>query len=219
MTHPHARSLDTAVAHLSNADSRLAEVIRAAGPCRLDLRKTSTVFGALAESIVHQQLNGKAAATIFGRLTALMPRGRGGFTARNVLELPDDALRGAGLSRNKLLALRDLARRTSRREIPGPARLERMDDEEIIAVLTTVRGIGRWTAEMFLIFRLGRLDVMAVDDLGLRRGHAIVMGRPGETDRKALLTYAERWRPYRSVASWYLWRAVELARTPREDGG
>lgn len=212
MTRLSSIDLDAAVSHLVEADERMARVIRAAGPCRLALRQTSSVFGALAESIVHQQLSGKAAATIFGRLTALAPEEAQDLTATELMRLPDEALRTAGLSRNKQLALRDLATRSIQGEIPSLERLRRMEDEEIIEVLTEVRGIGRWTVEMFLIFRLGRPDVMAVDDLGLRRGHAVLMGRPDETDRKTLLAYSERWRPYRSVASWYLWRAVELAR-------
>ncbi len=201
-----------AIAHLRAADARLAAVIERIGPPKIELRHTSSIFLALARAIVYQQLSGKAAATIFGRVCALFPRGERDFNARNLLAIPAPQLRGAGLSNNKLLALTDLAERTLAGEVPTLAQLRQMDDEAVIEALTRVRGIGRWTVEMMLMFRLGRADVMAVDDLGLRQGHAILLGRSGETERKALAAYAERWRPYRSVASWYLWRAVELAR-------
>ncbi|MEQ8496766.1 MAG: methylated-DNA--[protein]-cysteine S-methyltransferase [Gammaproteobacteria bacterium] len=201
-----------AVQHLRKADPRLAGIIDQVGPPKIALRHTASIFLALARAIVYQQLSGKAAATIFGRVCALFPRGERDFTARNLLALPSARLREAGLSNNKLLALTDLAERSLAGEVPTLAQLRQMDDETAIAALTRVRGIGRWTVEMMLMFRLGRGDVMAVDDLGLRQGHAILMGRRGETERKALAAYAERWRPYRSVASWYLWRAVELAR-------
>ena len=201
-----------AVAALSAADPRLAKIIDLVGPPRLEIQHTSSVFVALARAIVYQQLSGKAAATIFRRVCELLPRGERDLTAARVMALSESALRGAGLSNNKYLALRDLARRSLDGEIPSLARLRRLDDEAVIETLTPVRGIGRWTVEMMLIFRLGRPDVMAVDDLGLRQGHAAIMGRGGETDRQKLMRYAERWRPYRSVASWYLWRAADLRR-------
>ena len=204
--------MDLAVEHLRAADPKLARVIDASGPCRLQIRQTSSLFVALAEAIVYQQLSGKAAATIFGRVCNLFPGKRRGLNAKNVLAVEAADLRAAGLSQNKMLALQDLAVRTVGGDVPGLARLRRMDDEAIIATLTQVRGIGRWTAEMLLMFRLGRPDVLAADDLGLRQGHAFVIARRKMTERKALLRYGERWRPYRSVASWYLWRAVELSR-------
>jgi 3-methyladenine DNA glycosylase/8-oxoguanine DNA glycosylase len=178
----------------------------------MQIQLTSSLFVALAEAIVYQQLSGKAAATIFGRVCNLFPGKRRGLNAKNLLAAEAAHLRAAGLSQNKMLALQDLAARTRAGEVPGLGRLHRMDDEEIVATLTCVRGIGRWTAEMLLMFRLGRPDVLAADDLGLRQGHAFVIGRKQMTERKVLLRYGERWRPYRSVASWYLWRAVELAR-------
>jgi 3-methyladenine DNA glycosylase/8-oxoguanine DNA glycosylase len=203
---------DAAIAHLRAADPKLARIIDASGPCRMERKHTTSVFVALAEAIVYQQLSGKAAATIFGRVCDLFPGNRRGLNAKNLLAADAANLRGAGLSQNKMLALQDLAARTVAGEVPGLARLRRMHDEEIVATLTRVRGIGRWTAEMLLMFRLGRPDVLAADDLGLRQGHAFVIGRKKMTERNALLRYGERWRPYRSVASWYLWRAVELAR-------
>lgn len=201
-----------AMNYLSNADKKLARIIRQVGPPRIEIRQTSSIFVALAQAITYQQLSVKAAATIFARVCDLMPLGKRGLNARNVSKASPAALRGAGLSNNKMLALKDLARRSLAGEIPSIARLRKMDDEAIIEALSAVRGIGRWTVEMMLITRLGRGDVMAVDDLGLRQGHAVVVGKKGETDRKTLMAYAERWRPYRSVASWYLWRAVELSR-------
>lgn len=203
---------DAAVAWLRAADPRLARIIERVGPFRMKVQETSTVFVALARAIVYQQLNGKAAATIFERLCRLMPRGRRGLTAANLMRLDDAALRGAGLSRNKLLALRDLARRTLSGELPTLAKLRRMSDDDAVEALTAVRGIGRWTVEMLLITRLGRGDVLAVDDLGLRQGHAVIMGRRAPSAPRALAAYGERWRPYRTVASWYLWRAADLAR-------
>lgn len=201
-----------AVEHLREADPRLVSVIDWAGPCRLRSPRSATLFAALARAIVYQQLSGRAAGTIFDRVLNLYPGGRRGFTAERVLATPESALRAAGLSRNKLLALRDLAMRVESRDLPGLVSISRLDDEAIVQELTRVRGIGRWTAEMFLMFQLGRLDVLAVDDLGLRQGHALLLGRGNETDRVTLARYGERWRPFRSVASWYLWRAVERAR-------
>jgi 3-methyladenine DNA glycosylase/8-oxoguanine DNA glycosylase len=197
---------------LRRADPRLVPIIDWAGPCRLVVERPVSLFSALGRAIVYQQLSGKAAATIFGRVCALYPGGPRGFTPTRVLATPEATLRAAGLSRNKLLALRDLAERIESRELPGLAMLRRCGDDEIVAALTEVRGVGRWTAEMFLMFRLGRLDVLAVDDLGLRQGHAILAGRDGESARDVLAGEAERWRPYRSIASWYLWRAVDRRR-------
>jgi len=206
-----------AIRHLRRADPRLVRVIERAAKPRLVAQTPATVFAALARAIVYQQLSGKAAGTIFGRVCALYPGRLRGLTARAVLATPDETLRAAGLSRNKLLSLKDLAGHVADRRVPARRRLEGMDDEAIVAALMQVRGIGRWTAEMFLLFHLGRPDVLAVDDLGLRQGHAIVVGGTGQTSREALLADGERWRPYRSVASWYLWRAVELARAGELD--
>jgi methylated-DNA-[protein]-cysteine S-methyltransferase len=202
-----------ALSHLRAADPTLARVIDAAGPFRLALKDTASVFGALAEAIVYQQLNGRAAATIYGRVCALFPRRAGGPTPEGVLRLPDAKLRGAGLSQGKLLALRDLARRTKAGELPTLAEARDLSDDEIVARLTTVRGIGRWTAEMLLIFRLGRADVLPVDDYGVRKGYALAYRKRALPTPKALAAAGERWRPYRTVASWYLWRVLDT-KTP-----
>ena len=198
-----------AIQHLRASDPGLARLIDATGPFRLRQQKTSSVFGALAEAIVYQQLTGKAAATIFARVCALFPHTRDGLVARRVLRTSDEKLRGAGLSRSKVLSLRDLARRAEDGEIPTLAEARVMEDHEIVSRLTEVRGIGRWTAEMFLIFRLGRPDVLPVDDYGVRKGFAVAFRKRALPTREAVERRGIRWKPYRTVASWYLWRAAE----------
>lgn len=200
-----------AVAHLRASDPGLARLIDAVGPCRLELQTTQSVYGALVEAIVHQQLSGKAAATIYGRVRALFPRSPQGPTPRNILRATDARLRGAGLSRAKVAALRDLAHHTASGEIPELPELRALEDEEIVERLTRVRGIGRWTVEMLLIFRLGRPDVLPADDYGVRKGFALAFRKRKLPGRADLERRAEAWRPYRSVASWYLWRALDLA--------
>ncbi|WP_437636738.1 methylated-DNA--[protein]-cysteine S-methyltransferase [Sorangium sp. So ce854] len=202
-----------AVAHVRASDAALAGLIDAVGPFRMQLDRTSSLFLALAESIVYQQLTGKAAATIFARVRALFPRAHEGLTPEQILRAPDDKLRAAGLSQAKLLALRDLARRAADGELPTLAEARRMDDDELVERLTRVRGVGRWTVEMLLMFRLGRPDVLPVDDYGIRKGFAIAFGLGDLPARKELEAHGARWRPYRTVASWYLWRAVDAARS------
>ena len=169
---------------------------------------------ALAEAIVHQQLNGKAAATIFGRVQALFPRAHEGPTAEQVLRASDEKLRGAGLSRSKLLSLRDLAEKAKAGQIPTLTEIHRMDNEAIIEWVTEERGNGRWTVEMLLMFRLGRPDVLPVDDYGIRKGFTIAFKKRALPARKHLEKHGAKWRPYRTVASWYLWRAIELDKKP-----
>jgi methylated-DNA-[protein]-cysteine S-methyltransferase len=200
---------DIALAHLRACDPALARVIDAVGPFRMEQKRTTSVFGALAEAIVYQQLTGKAAATIFGRVCALFPNGGGAPTPRQILRATDEKLRGAGLSRPKILALRDLARRDAEGTIPALAAIRGMDDEEIVANLTQVRGIGRWTVEMLLMFRLARPDVLPADDYGIRKGFAAAFRKRALPARAELEKRGARWKPYRTVASWYLWRAAE----------
>ena len=170
---------------------------------------THSLFTALLRSIVYQQLSGRAAATILGRVTELFAPRR--FpTPRALLEIPPERLRQAGLSAAKTAAVRDLASRTLDGTVPSLASIRRMDDEAIIERLTVVRGIGRWTAEMLLMFRLGRPDVLAVSDLGLRKGFQLTFHTRKLPEASAMTRRGERWRPYRSVASWYLYRALEL---------
>jgi 3-methyladenine DNA glycosylase/8-oxoguanine DNA glycosylase len=178
------------------------------GPYRLQLQTTPSLFAAVAEAIVYQQLTAKAAGTIFARVCALCPRSQ--LSAGRLASLSDQELRGAGLSQAKLLALKDLAERVQTRRLPTLREAAELDDEEIIARLSEVRGVGRWTAEMLLIFRLGRRDVLPVDDYGVRKGFAAAFGRAELPSKDELARRGERWKPYRSVASWYLWRATEL---------
>ena len=167
-------------------------------------------FDALAESIAYQQLSGKAAATIFGRVRALYPK-RKWLDPEQLLATPDESLRAAGLSRAKTAALKDLAAKTIDGTVPAGRALMRMSDDEIITRLTAVRGIGRWTVEMLLLFDLGRPDVWPVDDYGVRKGFAKTFGRRKLPTPKQLMKVGEKWRPYRSVAAWYLWRALDQA--------
>ena len=199
------------VRHLAQTDPVLAGVMRAAGPCRLEAEGGCEPFQALAQAIAHQQLNGTAANTILGRLIASC--GAGTFPSpEQVLAAPERQLRAAGFSFAKIAALKDLAAKSLSRAVPDRRTLERLDDAAIIAQLTEVRGIGRWTVEMLLIFHLGRQDVLPVDDFGVRAGFRAAYGLRKLPHPKVLAAYGERWRPYRSVAAWYLWRALELAR-------
>jgi len=199
-----------AVVHLRNTDPVLARVIDAVGPLRIERKTTSTLFGALAEAIVHQQLNGRAAATIHARVCALFPRAREGPTPAHVLRTPDEKLRGAGLSAAKLLALQDLARNAKDRSIPTLAEAHDLDDATLIERLTAVRGIGTWTVQMLLMFRLGRPDVLPIDDYGIRKGFQIAYRKRAMPAPKDVARHGARWAPHRSAASWYLWRATEL---------
>jgi 3-methyladenine DNA glycosylase/8-oxoguanine DNA glycosylase len=199
-----------AVDFLRASDTRLARLIDRVGPFTLELAATPSVFDSLAEAIVYQQLSIKAAATIYGRVADLFPRTRRAFTPADILRATDDQLRGAGLSRAKVLALRDLAQRAVDGSLPTLAKLRRLGDDEIVAALSAVRGIGRWSAEMFLILHLGRPDVLPVDDFGLRRGYQIAFRTKDVPSPEEVAARGARWRPFRTVASWYLWRALEL---------
>jgi len=198
-----------AVAHLKAADPRLAAIIETVGPFRMELKHSRSLFGALAEAIVYQQLSNKAAATIYGRVEALYPDAQDGFTPRHILETPDEALRGCGLSRAKVLAVQDLARRVEGGELPMLEEARKIPDAELIERLVTVRGIGRWSAEMFLMFRLGRPDVLPLDDYSLRKAYAKAFRKRALPSARTLERAGEKWRPYRTVASWYLWRALD----------
>lgn len=201
--------LATACAHVAKRDRTLARVMREVGPCELEIASRRSPYEALAQSIVYQQLTGQAAATIFTRFCRLFDGNRCP-RPKEVAGASLEKLRTAGLSRNKAEALRDLAARALDGSIPTRARAEKLSDDEIVARLTEVRGIGRWTVEMFLIFTLGRPDVLPVDDYGVRKGFARAFGRRVLPRPKELNGHGEVWRPYRTVASWYLWRANEL---------
>ena len=197
-----------AVAHLGAADRRLAPLMTRIGPFALELKPLRSVFAALAEAIVYQQLSTKAAATIFARLCAHFPRGAAGLTATRLLALPDSAIRGAGVSGPKLRSLRDLAARSQRGEVPTLAAIRRLEDAEIVARLTAVHGIGPWSAEMFLMFHLGRPDVLPLGDYSLRKAFAQAYALADLPTPRQLEQHGEAWRPFRSVASWYLWQSL-----------
>ena len=212
-----------AIRSLTAADPKLGRLIERAGPFTLRLPAQQSPFEALLRSILYQQLHGKAAAAIHGKLLGSFERiaGPGKHpTAQHVLECPNEQLRSAGLSHNKALAIRDLAAKTVDGTVPSLARIKRMSDEEVIEHLTQVRGVGRWTVEMFLIFRLGRPNVLPVSDYGVRKGFALTFQglKPEGKVTPDLLPIPDvierrgrRWAPWRSVASWYLWRACDLA--------
>ena len=195
-----------AMAHLRDADPVLARLIDAVGPIEIALRRER--FASLGRAIIFQQLAGAAARTIHDRFIALFP-GQRFPTPRQVLEASPEDLRRVGLSRQKSLYLKDLAAHVDNGTL-NFHRFHKMDDEEIIVDLTRVHGIGRWTAEMFLMFNLGRPDVLPVDDLGVRNAARRLYRMRKMPDAKRLRALAERWRPYRSAASWYLWRSGDI---------
>lgn len=201
---PHLTELyRKAQRHLARRDEVLKGLIRAVGPCTLTPRPDG--FVTLVRSIISQQISTKAAESISGRLAEAV--GRGGMNPKGILKISEEAIRACGLSAAKTRSVRDLAEKTRSGQVPLE-NLPTLPDEDVIAALTTVFGIGRWTAEMYLIFSLGRLDVLPVADLGLRVG-VQRRYRLAEPPRKADLEgLAESWRPYRSVATWYFWRSL-----------
>ena len=198
-----------AIVHLSRADKMLARLIKKVGPCTMKIKNRRTPFAALVSAVTYQQLNGTAAETILKRFLALYP-GKRFPTPADVLATPDELMRGAGLSRAKVAAIKDIAAKTVEGIVPGSREILKLTNEEIIARLTSVRGVGPWTVEMLLMFTLGRLDVLPVTDYGVRKGFAVTFGWKELPTPKELLEYGERWRPHRSTAAWYLWRALEL---------
>ncbi|HEY9788084.1 MAG TPA: hypothetical protein V6D17_22035 [Candidatus Obscuribacterales bacterium] len=270
---------------LARADKKMAKLIEAVGPCRLEIEEMHSPFASLAEAIIYQQLSGRAAATISNRVKALfvenngtdktisgsaegqglvrrtansnttasgaedqdLARGKaigstkargaekegGGATTKDkqednsviipplvmaaetfpepqrFIDISEDALRSAGLSRAKTLAIKDLAEKAVEGIVPSLAELDEMEDDEIVERLTGIRGVGRWTVEMMLIFRLGRLDVLPATDYGVRKGFAVLTRARDLPAPKVITTYGARWQPYRSIASWYLWRALD----------
>ena len=200
---------------LAKVDPILANVIRTAGKFTHTTSSQHTPFHALARAIAHQQLNGTAAESIFGRFVGLY--GENGaaaalLEAELVLATPDERLRAVGLSFAKIASIKDLAQKTLDGVVPTSEILHTLADEEIIERLTQVRGIGRWTVEMMLMSRLGRPDVLPIDDFGVRNGFRLAYGLRGMPTPRALAEFGARWAPYRSVAAWYLWRAVDLHR-------
>lgn len=206
-----------AITHLSRIDPVMRGLIAEIGPCTLTPRLERTPFESLARAIAYQQLHDKAAESILHRFIGLFPGQR--FPMPDDLLAMDDLLiRSAGFSRPKIKALRDLAAKTLDGTVPAGRAIRELDDEAIIGRLTAVHGIGRWTVEMLLIFQLGRPDVLPVDDFGVRNGFRIAFQQHAMPTPKAVLDYGKRWKPFRTVASWYLWRAVDLAKGNRVSG-
>lgn len=195
-----------AARHLRKVDARLSRLMDQAGPYRPRILAGGNPFQVLLRAIVYQQLSGRAAGTIHRRLLELFP---GEVDANALLERDEEQLRAAGLSRAKVAAVRDLAGRVIDGTVPDTATLRSLSDEEVVQRLTAVRGVGRWTVEMLLLFFLGRPDVLPVQDLGVRKGFQITYGLDALPAPREITRYAECWRPYRSVASWYMWRATE----------
>ena len=195
----------TAARELAAKDPVLAAVIDRVGPCSLEPAPEVDLFQALLRAIIYQQLHGNAAAAIHGRVLALMPD----MSPSALQSLPDAALRGAGLSANKLLAVRDLAVRTLDATVPAPGILAELSDEELTERLTKVRGIGPWTVHVLMIFHLGRPDVLPTGDFGIRKAFSLLYRRGRAVKPEAILRHSKRWQPYRSFASWYLWRSLD----------
>jgi len=208
---PRGFDIATASAHLRRADPALGRWMRRIGPIGADprWRKPFDTVDALARAILYQQLSGKAAATIVGRVEVAIESPR--LSAEALSRVSDPALRACGVSGNKLLALRDLCRHQAEGELPSSRQMGRMPDQDIIDSLTRVRGIGRWTVEMLLIFRLGRPDVLALDDLGLRKGLARLDALESAPDARNFAARGEAWQPCRTLASLYLWRIADSA--------
>lgn len=203
------RQLRRAETHLRRVDPVMRALLPEAGPCRFDETSRGKAFPALVETIIAQQISVQAAGAIGRRVRALF--GGRAPSARALLAMQEERLRAAGLSRQKVAYLRDLAARVGDGRLRLAA-LERMSDEEVLSTLTAIKGIGRWTAEIFMMFRLGRLDLLPVDDLGLLEGARVLYGLPERPTADRLLGIGEPWRPYRSVGSWYLWQAKRMSR-------
>ena len=202
-------SYDVAINFLKQTDPALGQVIEQIGECQLSAsQQHGDLFSSLSRAIIHQQLSTKAAASIYRRFLQLDPS-KPFPTALDILNAPVELLREVGLSRAKVLYLKDLAQKILD-GLPTIAELETMDDEAIIQTLTQVKGIGRWTVQMLLIFRLHRQDVLPIDDLGVRAGIRKVYSLNELPDKQTVLRLGQKWQPYCTVASWYLWRSLEL---------
>ena len=205
-----AFDLAEALRHLSERDERLKQLIAEMVPFEIDVADQQSPYEVLLESIAYQSISGKAAATIYGRIKVLGENGRPP-TPEAMLKIPGRKLRKAGLSGAKVLAMKDLAKKAIEGIVPRHDEALLLSDQELVERLVSVRGIGAWTVEMFLIFRLGRPDVLPIHDLGVKKGWSVAYGKKHMPTPKELLKFGERWRPYRTVASWYMWRAFERA--------
>ena len=197
-----------ALDHLSRVDPVMRRLIRRHGPCGLKPERRRSPFQSLVQAVAHQQLHGTAAGNILARFKRLFP-GRRFPRPADLATVTDEQLRACGFSFAKIRAIRDLAEKTLAGVVPTGREMARLPDEEIIARLTEVRGVGRWTAEMLLIFQLGRPDVLPVDDFGVRNGFRLAYGRRALPTPKEIRKFGERWRPHGTTAAWYLWRAAD----------
>jgi DNA-3-methyladenine glycosylase II len=211
MTESPSQSFDHVKAHdhLTRSDKRLAKLIAKSAKFALEIEEAQTPYEALLEAIVYQSISGKAAATIFARIKRLGANARCP-TPQEILAQTDLTLREAGLSYAKAAAMKDLAQKTMEGIVPTMEEAHALSDEELVERLISVKGIGAWTVEMFLIFRLGRPDVLPIHDYGVQKGFALTYGKKVIPKPRELAAFGERWRPYRTVASWYMWRAVEV---------
>ena len=200
-----------ALEYLSAADPVMARLIREIGPCELEPETWRSPFQSLIQAVAHQQLNGTAAETILTRFKKLFP-GRKFPRPEDLATVTDEQIRACGFSFAKIRALRDIAEKTLSGVVPTARQIVKLSDDEIIKRLTEVRGVGRWTVEMLLIFQLGRTDVLPVDDFGVRNGFRIAYKKRAMPKPKALLAHGRRWRPHGTTAAWYLWRAADAAR-------
>lgn len=202
-----------ALKHLRR-DPALKAVIRQVGPCTLAPARRQP-YEALVRAIAHQQVHGRAAEAILGRFLACCTAGPGFPPPEAVLALTPEAMRACGLSANKVLAIRDIAEKAASGVVPTRAAARRLTDEELVERLVPLRGVGRWTVEMLLIFTLGRPDVLPVDDFGVREGYRLAAGLAEQPKPKELKAIGEAWGPFRTTAAWYLWRAADLAKEGR----
>jgi DNA-3-methyladenine glycosylase II len=203
------------IKHLAKTDQVMRRLIREVGPFTLTPRPKRSPFESLARAIAYQQLHEKAAESILRRFVALFPKQR--FPQPDdLLAMNEQAIRDAGFSQAKVAALRDLAVKTLDGTVPTGPVVQKLDDEAIIERLIAVRGVGRWTVEMLLIFQLGRPDVLPVDDFGVRNGFRIAYGKRSMPKPGEVLRYGERWKPYRTAAAWYLWRAADRAKESKK---
>ncbi len=207
----HNETMSKDSMHHLSADPTFAALIARVGPPRLGVERQRGPYEALVRAIAHQQLHGKAAQTILGRFEALFPPGA--FPEpQAVLATSDEAMRGCGFSGSKVAAIRDICAKTIDGTVPTRRGAARLSDDALIERLVTIRGVGRWTVEMLLIFTLGRPDVLPVDDFGVREGYRVLYGLDEQPKPRALAELGLPWAPYRSFATWYLYRAIEEAR-------
>ncbi len=220
------KELILATEHVQKRDKKLGKIIEQVGPCALKIEEMHSPFASLAEAIIYQQLTGKAAGTIAQRVKNLfLEDGSKAKSAKaalvdavsypephRFLEVSDEVLRSAGLSRAKTAAIKDLSLKTMEGHVPSLDEMHKLSDEELVKRLSAIRGIGQWTVEMLLIFRLGRLNILPSTDYGVRKGFAYTYKTSDLPTPKALLEFGEKWQPYRTVASWYLWRAAGMAK-------